>query len=248
MYSDRIDEYRTPYSATNLLVPSPDADFSVNMSTVKSIIVVYIRHNIQKLAASPRQSSREESHSILHIEDEQLPGEDGVENMLPMWGKAELDKHEGKCGKGGSNRRDLSVGGSCVFLYPLDLGGVRDGDLVLLNDHIVFLVAQDLDGEKEALETQGAEMPRVKRVDTHAGEELRRGIVLPEASAGGRVPEGEHGRSVEGSQDLRVGVRSDEAEILNSRFRRRRRRRRRRRGRSSQRRGRGSGFQGFHPQ
>lgn len=55
-------------------------------------------------------------------------------------------------------------------------------------------------------------MAGVEGVAAEAGEVLRRGVVLPDASAGGEVPEGDEGGPVDRGEEPGLG--SDPAQIL----------------------------------
>lgn len=101
----------------------------------------------------------------------------------------------------------------------MEIGRVG-GDLVLLDgdvgggDSSFAAVAEDDGGEEEAAEAEGAEVAGVVRVAADAGEVLGGGVVLPDAAAGGGVPEGEEGGAVEGDEEPGVG--EDPAEVLDA--------------------------------
>ena len=54
----------------------------------------------------------------------------------------------------------------------------------LLEDDIVLGLAEDLDGQEEALEAEDADMAGIEGVSAEAREEFRRGVVFEKASSG----------------------------------------------------------------
>lgn len=192
-----------------LLFPLPDAELAIKMSTVEQI-EVRIGHQIQELAATTWQGHGSEGGTVLEVEHDELLREGDEEDVPPPRGEAKSGKKE----REESESRGGWGGPAGLPLDLLEIGEISDpGDLVLLyGDVAITAPAQGDGGEKEAPETEGAEVPGVERIAADAREVLRGSVVLPEAAAGGGVPQGEEGGAVDGGEEPGVGA--DPAEVL----------------------------------
>lgn len=77
-------------------------------------------------------------------------------------------------------------------------------------------LAEDRDRQKETFKANHAQMAGIEGITTNTGEVFRGSVIFPDASAGGRVVEGERRVTGNGSEEIGVGAGLDPAEILDA--------------------------------